>query len=304
MTGLLLIGMLLAALAAYLLLRAATMQRALAVRAVERVGSYGYPAREIPEPARRSLLQRALERSAGGVGGGLRRVLVGGSDEAATALLRGAGVYRLTPAGYAALRLALPAAGLLVVAWIWAAGAATLPALLATGLVLASAWLLPPLELRRRRDARLARVDRGLADLVDFLVVTIEAGVGLGSAFAAAAARFAGPLGEELRLTVQEQAMGLSTEEALRNLLARCDSPAMRSFVRSVVQAETLGTSIGQILRALSVEMRRRRRQAAEERAHKAPVKIVFPLALLILPAMFLVVLGPAVYRLMHGIGA
>lgn len=303
MSGLLLIGILLAAAAAYLLLRAATMQRALMVRAVERVGAYGYPVEEAAEVARPGPLQRALEHAVGRVGLGVRRVLLGGSEEAATALLRGAGVYRLTPSGYAALRLGLAALGVLVAVWVWATGVAALPGLVVTVFVLACAWLLPPVELRRRRDARLARVDRGLADLVDFLVVTIEAGVGLGSAFAAASLRFVGPLGEELRLTVQEQSMGLSTEEALRNLLTRCDSPAMRSFVRSVVQAETLGVSVGQIMRALSVEMRRRRRQAAEERAHKAPVKIVFPLAFLILPAMFLVVLGPAVYRLIHGLG-
>lgn len=97
--------------------------------------------------------------------------------------------------------------------------------------------------------------------------------------------------------------MGLSLEDALRNFLSRCETPLTRSFVRSILQADTLGVSMGQILRGLAVEMRKRRRQAAEEQAHKAPVKIVFPLALLILPAMFLILLGPAVHELMRGFG-
>jgi tight adherence protein C len=88
--------------------------------------------------------------------------------------------------------------------------------------------------------------------------------------------------------------MGLSTNEALRNLVARCETPLMRSFVRSVLQGETLGVSIGQIMRDLAVDMRKRRRAAAEERAQKAPIKLLFPLVFLIFPAMFVVLLGPA----------
>jgi tight adherence protein C len=90
--------------------------------------------------------------------------------------------------------------------------------------------------------------------------------------------------------------MGLSTNDALRNMLDRADTPAMRSFVRSMLQGETLGVSIGQIMRNLAQEMRKRRRAAAEERAQKAPIKILFPLIFLIFPAMFVILLGPAVY--------
>ena len=89
--------------------------------------------------------------------------------------------------------------------------------------------------------------------------------------------------------------MGLSSTEALKNLLVRNDTPGMRSFVRSVVQGEQLGVSIGQIMRNLAVEMRKRRKQAAEEKAQKAPVKMLFPLIFLIFPAMFVVILVPAI---------
>jgi tight adherence protein C len=92
--------------------------------------------------------------------------------------------------------------------------------------------------------------------------------------------------------------MGLTTNEALKGMLSRADTPGMRTFVRSVVQGETLGTSTGQIMRNLAGEMRKRRRSAAEERAQKAPIKILFPLVFLIFPAMFIVLLGPVVYSL------
>jgi tight adherence protein C len=96
-------------------------------------------------------------------------------------------------------------------------------------------------------------------------------------------------------LTLQEQNMGLSMQEALLKMLDRVDTPSMRSFVRSVVQGETLGVSIGQIMRDLANEMRRRRRAIAQEKAQKAPIKLLFPLVFLIFPAMFVVLLGPAV---------
>ena len=96
--------------------------------------------------------------------------------------------------------------------------------------------------------------------------------------------------------------MGLSANEALANMLGRADTPAMRSFVRSILQGETLGVSIGKIMRDLAVEMRKRRRQVAEERVQKAPTKMLFPLVFLIFPAMFVVILGPAGIEILHTI--
>ena len=93
----------------------------------------------------------------------------------------------------------------------------------------------------------------------------------------------------------QYQQVSKSFESFLENMLNRCDTPAMRSFVRAMVQGERLGVSVGQILRSLALEMRKRRRAKAEEQAQKAPLKILFPLIFLIFPAMFVVILGPAV---------
>ena len=92
--------------------------------------------------------------------------------------------------------------------------------------------------------------------------------------------------------------MGLSTSQTLENLFVRADTEGMRMFVRSIIQGETLGISIGQVMRNLSLEMRKRRKSAAEERAQKAPIKMVFPLVLLIFPAMFAILILPALINI------
>ena len=120
--------------------------------------------------------------------------------------------------------------------------------------------------------------------------------MGLDGGLQLAGARFGGPLGEELRLTLQEHNLGIAMNEALRNFLDRAGTPSSRSFVRSILQGEQLGVSIGQIMRNLSREMRTRRRQLAEEKAQKAPIKMLFPLIFLIFPAMFVVLLAPSIY--------
>jgi tight adherence protein C len=163
--------------------------------------------------------------------------------------------------------------------------------------------MLPLTVVRRRARLRTKKVDREVPEFIDLLVVTVETGQGLAGAVRVAGERLRGPLGDEVRLAVQEQAMGLSAHEALSNMVARSDTPALRSFVRSVIQGESLGVSIGDILRAIAVDMRKRRRQAAEEQAQKAPIKMLFPLTFCIFPSMFIVLLGPSVFDLVNTLG-
>jgi tight adherence protein C len=163
-------------------------------------------------------------------------------------------------------------------------------------------WLGPMIIVRRRARKRLEEIDADMPELIDLLVTTVEAGVAFSGSLRLAATRFHGALGEELRLAIQEQEMGLSANEALTNMLTRADTGAMRSFVRSILQGETLGVSIGKIMRDLAIEMRKRRRQLAEERVQKAPTKMIFPLVLLIFPAMFVVLLGPAALQILETI--
>jgi tight adherence protein C len=216
-----------------------------------------------------------------------------------------AGLYHVKPSRFMGYRV-LCAVGFPLL-WIWLAatvGAKPAQAVLLTLIIAFLGWWMPARILQERAKQRLAEIDYQLPELIDLLVVTIEAGLGFVGSLQTASGRLGDPLGQEIRLTLQEQSMGLSIQEALLNLLARCDTPSMRSFVRSIVQGETLGVSIGQIMRDLAHEMRRRRHASAQEKAQKAPIKILFPLVLLIFPAMFIVLLGPAIFRFIDALGS
>ncbi len=226
------------------------------------------------------------------------------SIERVRTLLVEAGLYNVTPLRFIGYRMICAVALPLLWLWFTLAGGIKPPLIVVTTLLIGGiAWILPDRFLRDRAKQRLNEIDYQLPELIDLLVVTVEAGLGFVGSLQTAAERITGPLGQELRLTLQEQNMGLSIQEALMNLLNRVDTPSMRSFVRSIVQGETLGVSIGQIMRDLAQEMRRRRRAVAQERAQKAPIKILFPLVLLIFPAMFVVLLGPALLLFLKAFG-
>ena len=168
--------------------------------------------------------------------------------------------------------------------------------------ILAGGWLAPGFVVQRRAEARLHRIDHAMPELIDLLVVTVEAGLSISAALQLAGERMRGPLGDELRIVLQEQRMGLTPVQALENLVTRCPTPSVESFVRAMMQGQLLGFSIGQILRTLAVEMRKRRRATAEQKAQKAPIKMLFPLVFMIFPAMFIVLLGPALVSIIHAL--
>jgi tight adherence protein C len=215
--------------------------------------------------------------------------------------LRAAGMYTTPPLRFMGYRVLLGIG--LPVFWLWiGVSGHSSPAKVIFGLILAflAGWQGPLLLVRRRARYRLEEIDYQMPELIDVLVTTVEGGVGFSGSLQMAAQRMHGPLGEELRLTLQEQDMGLSTDEALQHLVERVDTPSVRTFVRAIVQGEQLGVSIGKIMRDLATEMRKTRRQKAEERAQKAPTKMLFPLVFLIFPAMFVVLLGPAIISIFH----
>ncbi len=298
----LVMGLALSGASAVLVARAAIFPRIRASETLERIESYGFTSKQ-DDDGRPSAARTALDGVASSVGGLAGRF--GGFREASIRrALVAAGIYGLAPRKFLGYRvlcaISVPAA------WIWLASARGYPVLLAMAATVLAAlvgWTVPMTIVRRRAEARAQKIDYELPNLIDLLVVTVEAGLGFTGSLQLAAERFTGPLGDELRLTLQEQSMGLSTNEALRNLVARCETPLMRSFVRSVLQGETLGVSIGQIMRDLAVDMRKRRRSAAEERAQKAPIKLLFPLIFLIVPAMFVVLLGPAAFQVIDAFG-
>lgn len=217
-------------------------------------------------------------------------------------VLASAGYYRISIEAFHGYRvLAAVAAPALLVFEMVATGGNVALATLLGALAAATCWVLFGAVVRHRSETRLQGIDHELPELIDVLIATIEAGLGFAGSLQLVAGRFEGPLGNELKLALQEQRMGLTTNQALSNILERSDTPAMRSFVRAVVQGETLGVSIGTMMRNLALEMRTRRRQAAQERVQKAPLKMLFPLIFLIFPSMFIVLLYPAVHDLLAG---
>jgi tight adherence protein C len=156
------------------------------------------------------------------------------------------------------------------------------------GLFAPAAWL------RRKQDERQASIKRDLPDVLDLLAISVEAGVGFEGAVEVVIRHFDSPLATELGRMLQEMELGLPRREALQNLKRRTEVPELSNFVLILVQADALGMPIGRVLRTQAVEMRLKRRQWAREKAARLPVKILLPLTIFILPALFVVILGPA----------
>lgn len=299
-----LIGLLLAGTAAALAARAVAMPHMKAAETVARIDAYGYARGHMADEPARGGVRSAFDDIAGALGALVAGRFGAEREEELRVQLMMAGVYSLSPRrfmGYQALcAVSVP------VTWLGLASQGAIPggiAILGVPVVAVIGWYGPRLVLQKRAQRRFQEIDRNLPDLIDLLIVTVEAGLGFTGSLRLASQRLHGPVGDELRLALQEQSMGLSTNEALQNMQVRCRTPAVRTFVRSIRQGETLGVSTGQIMRNLAAEMRSRRRQAAEARAQKAPTKMLFPLIFLIFPAMFLILLGPAVFTLLTSFG-
>lgn len=298
MTLFLLLGIALTTAAGVLVLRSFALARTERRRTLDQISVYGFraaaPAAEEPADLRAAfgdLATAAGERALARFDG-LRE-----GERGVRELLNSAGLYGTSVASFVGTRLLCAAAGPGLLFLLALTGGLDLRLLLAGGLLTAMGWYLPNVRLQRRARVRVEEIDREVPELVDLLVTTVEGGVGFAAGLQLASRSIEGPLGQELRLALREQSLGLTPEEALRNLSQRVDSPAARAFTQALVQGESLGVSIGTILRDLASDMRKRRRQAAEERAQKTPTKILFPLIGLILPAMFILNLGPIVMQ-------
>jgi tight adherence protein C len=145
-------------------------------------------------------------------------------------------------------------------------------------------------KARSRKDTIRAE----LPDALDLMAVSVEAGMGFDGAIAKLTEHMNGPLADEFALTLNEIRIGEARQDALKKLSDRTDTPELSSFVRAIIQADQLGISLGRILRVQAADTRLKRQAAAEEKAMKAPIKMLFPTVMFIFPAMFLVILGPA----------
>jgi len=158
----------------------------------------------------------------------------------------------------------------------------------------------PVFYLKKKKDERIRAINRGLPDVLDILTVSVEAGLGFDAAIVKVVEKTTGILSDEFHKMLQEMKMGKSRREALRNLSNRSGTEDMNQFVGAIIQADQLGIRIGNVLRIQSEDMRQKQRQRAEEKAMKAPIKILFPLVMFIFPTIFIIILGPAVISIVH----
>jgi tight adherence protein C len=266
-------------------------QRALSVR---RASTYGRL--EVPSGAPLEGLRERLVAPIGAwLAGWALRVNPRSSMDSIELRLMASGLSRrVSPTGFLALKGVLALGGLFVGSML---GAIRGPGGLLLGALFLGAlgFLAPDYALSLKARGRKERIRADLPDALDLLAVSVEAGLGFDAALSRINEHMEGPLAEEFGLTLSEMRIGESRSEALKRLAERVDAQELSAFTRALVQADQLGTSLGRILRVQAADARLRRQAAAEERAMKAPIKMLFPTVLFIFPAMFLVILGPAI---------
>ncbi|HEY2219400.1 MAG TPA: type II secretion system F family protein [Gaiellaceae bacterium] len=261
---------------------------------LRRVASYAdvdQPTRavEVERPRLSETIVPALSRVA------LRLTPNGHREDLALRLEAAGMAARLTPDQFLALKTVLAAVG--VVAGFVIAGPSLAGFALALALAAGSIFL-PDLLLTRAAHSRAHRLSKHLPQVIDQIAISLEAGLAFDAAVAYFVRHGRSPLVGELRLLLSEIRMGESRAQALRRLADRVPSEAMRTFVQTLVQSEGAGISRAAMLRAQAGDLRLRRQLEAEERAHKVPVKILFPTLIFILPVMLIVIIGPALQQI------
>jgi tight adherence protein C len=294
-----LLALLFAAGAVYLVADVATAgarERRTLVRRAARYGRLKLPTR----PGQESFGERVLAPLRGKLADWALRLSPRSTVDGVAAKLLLAGLGRkMTPTTFLAFKAGAGIGGALL-GLMLAFSAGPFGTLAFTAIFSVGAFLLPDFLLSSSARRRKERVRADLPDALDLLAVSVEAGLGFDGAVAKLTDHLEGPLADEFELTLNEMRIGTSRQDALKRMAERVPAPELVSFVRALVQADQLGISLGRILRVQAADTRNRRQAAAEEKAMKAPIKMLFPTVLFIFPAMFLVILGPAMMHLLE----
>jgi len=294
---LIVLAVLFLAAAAYLIGEAATAPARERHVSVKRAANYG-KIRAALGDREKPFSERVLEPARDRLAGVVLKVQPKATVDGVRSRLLAAGLRNVTPTGFLAAKAAT-AIGAMLLGLVFGGALAGGSAAFLFGAGLAVLGFMAPdfivgAKARSRRD----RIRQQLPDALDLLAVSVEAGMGFDGAIAKLTEYMDGPLTEEFGLTLNEIRIGESRQDALKKLAERADTPEISGFTRAIIQADQLGISLGRILRVQATDTRQRRQAAAEERAMKAPIKMLFPTVLFIFPAMFIIILGPAFLNL------
>jgi tight adherence protein C len=285
--------------AAFVLGEVATYPARLKERSLKRASEYGRIKVRPSDIDRLRFRERVLVPSVGKLAAIPLKLNPRTTIESIQAKLLAAGAsQRLTPQTFLAIKGGATVGGV-VLGFVLVAAGSVIAGIFFAPMLGAVGFIAPDYVLgvraRRRRDA----VRTQLPDALDLLAVSVEAGLGFDGAVTKLTEHMQGALVDEFAMMLNEIRIGESRQAALKKMAERVEAPELATFVRAVIQADQLGISLGRILRVQAADSRLRRQAAAEEKAMKAPIKMLFPTVLFIFPAMFIVLLGPAMLNIM-----
>ena len=262
-----------------------------------------YGRQSVGTPREDTLAKPLAQRTVGpvviGMGNFLKRFTpVGYLEKKERKLMLAGYPGNLDAPAFVVIKLLTTAAGLIAGFFLMDFGNDAFMRIVLFTLPIALGFFAPDAWLERKVDERRQAMLRALPDVLDLLVISVEAGLGFDAALARVVATVPGPLSEEFFRMLQETRVGVSRRDAMRHLMERTDLDELRSFLLAMIQAEAFGVTIARVLRVQADEMRVKRRQRAQEKAFAAPVKLVFPLVFCIFPSLFIVLLGPAAIQI------
>jgi tight adherence protein C len=295
MIFLLVFGLASLGLAAYLIGEVATLPARQREGSLRRAATYGHRRRPVAGQGQEGFRERAVEPMKMGLAHAVLKLSPRMTVDKVSRRLMGAGVGRaFSPTSFLASKAIFAILGFFGGTFLGGvAGSGSLGILLALGFVFIG-FMLPDMFISFKARGRREEIRAELPDALDLLAVSVEAGLGFDAAIAKLTEHMEGPLIEEFALSLGEMRIGETRQHALEKMVHRVQAPELASFVRAIIQADQLGISLGRILRVQATDTRNKRQAAAEERAMKAPIKMLFPTALFIFPSMFLIILGPA----------